>query len=417
MAVTVSARWGQQVFCGLADLPVAVGAGPFEGLVDLGAVEGGEGEHGPTPDRGDVGGGGQDRVECVGVSDGAERCHCRLANQGVGVARHESAERLDGRDLWWFQLAEGPGRCLHHAVVGISEEGEQVEFISWDGAGCRHFDRSASHCRVRIGGGNHDHVGVECAGTSHRTERGAPDPRIGIEQVGPDLCDIAEMAGDDHLALCCCGSLLVAGAHDGSLQNDWFDRPSHNLKYWSPPSDWIQPKGVAVSHMVIFRTPEGKPGYQPAETVEDAVEVVERLRNDDGVENVRIFRLEELSFEYRPYYKVELAGAGQPGDAAAPSESFAPALSGESPEVVADAEPVTEPEPEPEGDSAQSTDAEASDERPQEPAAEHPPWAAPPPPPPPPPGAEPPFGVQPAEGDVDDDEFSGAGQRRGLFGR
>lgn len=169
-----------------------------------------------------------------------------------------------------------------------------------------------------------------------------------------------------------------------------------------------------MSHMVIFRTPEGKPGYQPAETVEDAVEIVERLRNDDGVENVRIFRLEELSFEYRPYYKVELAGAGQePGGAPTASESFAPALGGET--VEAFAAPDVEVSDETESDD-DSTGAEASDERPQEPAAEHPPWAAPPPPPPPP-GAESPFGSEPAAGEADDDEFSGAGQRRGLFGR
>jgi hypothetical protein len=62
--------------------------------------------------------------------------------------------------------------------------------------------------------------------------------------------------------------------------------------------------------MVIFRSSEGKAGYHPAETLEDAARFVERLRNSEGVEQARIFRLEEVTFEFRPYFKVEVGGAG-----------------------------------------------------------------------------------------------------------
>lgn len=62
-----------------------------------------------------------------------------------------------------------------------------------------------------------------------------------------------------------------------------------------------------MSYMVIFRTAEGKPGYQQAEGTQQAVEAVEHLRNQEGVENVRIFRMEEVAFEYKVHYKVELA--------------------------------------------------------------------------------------------------------------
>jgi hypothetical protein len=175
-----------------------------------------------------------------------------------------------------------------------------------------------------------------------------------------------------------------------------------------------------VSHMVIFRTPEGKPGYQPAETVEDAVAVVERLRNDEGVENVRIFRLEELSFEYRPYYKVELAGVASSGDGGfAPpvpaidevGEAFASAT-----DDSAEMSDEGEAHPDDHGDGGDHHHDHADEPVAQDHSAEHPPWAAPPPPPPPPgaPGADGPFG---APGDSADDEFSSAGQRRGLFGR
>lgn len=67
-----------------------------------------------------------------------------------------------------------------------------------------------------------------------------------------------------------------------------------------------------MSHMVIYRGIDGKPGYQQAEDIHDAVTFVEQMRNEEGVEQARIFRLEEVTFEYRPYYRVELSN-GAPG--------------------------------------------------------------------------------------------------------
>ena len=67
-----------------------------------------------------------------------------------------------------------------------------------------------------------------------------------------------------------------------------------------------------MSHMVIYRGPDGKPGYQQAEDIHDAVTFVEQMRNEDGVEQARIFRLEEVVFEYRPYFRVELSSFGLP---------------------------------------------------------------------------------------------------------
>lgn len=65
-----------------------------------------------------------------------------------------------------------------------------------------------------------------------------------------------------------------------------------------------------MSHMVIFRSGEGKVGYHQAETLEEAARFVERLRNHEGVEQTRIFRLEEVAFEFRPYYRVEVPSGG-----------------------------------------------------------------------------------------------------------
>lgn len=80
-----------------------------------------------------------------------------------------------------------------------------------------------------------------------------------------------------------------------------------------------------MSHMVIYRGADGKPGYQQAEDIHDAVTFVEQMRNGEGVEQARIFRLEEVAFEYRPYYRVELAGAAhEPAIAATTAPPTAP---------------------------------------------------------------------------------------------
>jgi predicted component of type VI protein secretion system len=58
--------------------------------------------------------------------------------------------------------------------------------------------------------------------------------------------------------------------------------------------------------MVIFQTPDGSPGYNQFESVDEAVSFVEKLRNEQGIENARMFALEEIKFELKPYFKVEL---------------------------------------------------------------------------------------------------------------
>ncbi len=71
-----------------------------------------------------------------------------------------------------------------------------------------------------------------------------------------------------------------------------------------------------MSHMVIYRGVDGKPGYHQTDDIHDAVSFVEQMRNEEGVEHARIFRLEEVVFEYRPYYRVELTdSASSNGDA------------------------------------------------------------------------------------------------------
>ncbi len=87
--------------------------------------------------------------------------------------------------------------------------------------------------------------------------------------------------------------------------------------------------------MVIYRGSDGSPGYHQTDDVHDAVSFVEKLRNDEGVEHARIFRLEEMNFEYRPYFRVELKA----GDAALGAAPAAPAVAA-APAAAAAAAPV-----------------------------------------------------------------------------
>src|SRR5947208_7385308 len=106
-----------------------------------------------------------------------------------------------------------------------------------------------------------------------------------------------------------------------------------------------------MTHMVIFRHPEGKPGYHQADNLDEAVRFVERLRNQEHVTDARIFRMEEVPLEFRTYYRVELTPATAPASpqaqaqapAAAPPPATEPANGDAAqlaPEAVLDPAPV-----------------------------------------------------------------------------
>jgi hypothetical protein len=88
--------------------------------------------------------------------------------------------------------------------------------------------------------------------------------------------------------------------------------------------------------MVIFQTPGGSPGYNQFETLDEAVSFVEQLRNEQDVANARIFALEEIKFEFKPYFRVELqaltAGTAAPR---APEPIQAAPLAAPAPQVDA----------------------------------------------------------------------------------
>jgi hypothetical protein len=147
-----------------------------------------------------------------------------------------------------------------------------------------------------------------------------------------------------------------------------------------------------VPYMVIHQAGSDQPGYLQLDDLDAAVQQVEHLRNDAGVDQARIYRMEEVAFEFRPYYRVELGAAAAGESAATPEAGAAPADAAEVPEDAT-------------ADNATADDAVPPSDRPALAAVESDPtptptWI----------GARPP-------GDATSEPSNGAGSRRGLFGR
>ncbi|MEO1061902.1 MAG: hypothetical protein AAFZ07_10820 [Actinomycetota bacterium] len=67
-----------------------------------------------------------------------------------------------------------------------------------------------------------------------------------------------------------------------------------------------------MSHLVIFKSAEGKQAYHQAATLDEAVRFLEHLRNVERVEQAKLFRLTEVPVEFKTYFRAELPGAGEP---------------------------------------------------------------------------------------------------------
>jgi len=128
--------------------------------------------------------------------------------------------------------------------------------------------------------------------------------------------------------------------------------------------------------MVIYSTSDGASRHEQSDAIDEAALFVERLRNQEGIEEVRIYRMDEISFAFRPYYKVEL-GMPELVEATSPP----PGVVGLAPTL-----PTAEPPSEPPADVLADPDAD----RPAD---------------------------APAPVSADDDAESSANGRRGLFGR
>jgi hypothetical protein len=145
--------------------------------------------------------------------------------------------------------------------------------------------------------------------------------------------------------------------------------------------------------MVIYRTSDGSSSFEQAEAIDEAALFVEQLRNKEGIDQIRIYRMEEISFAFRPYYKVELGMAERQSTPTPPSASTAVVIEVPQPEPEA-AEPVASKLPPPPGAPELTADPQAADVAAVHTEAELP------------------------DAELDDEgQPAGANGRRGLFGR
>ena len=83
-----------------------------------------------------------------------------------------------------------------------------------------------------------------------------------------------------------------------------------------------------MQHLVRFRTADGRDGHHVAGSLEEALQFVEHLRNSQGADEARLYRLHEVPIEFRTYYKVEVRTGGEGEDLAMPTP---PAVGAEPP--------------------------------------------------------------------------------------
>jgi hypothetical protein len=69
-----------------------------------------------------------------------------------------------------------------------------------------------------------------------------------------------------------------------------------------------------MEHVVFFPAHDGSPAFRRLASLEEAVRLVEHLRNVEGVESVSVHALTEVPLEFRPWFRVEMpAAAGLAG--------------------------------------------------------------------------------------------------------
>lgn len=93
-----------------------------------------------------------------------------------------------------------------------------------------------------------------------------------------------------------------------------------------------------MEHVVFFPAPDGSPAFRRVASIDEAVRLVEHLRNVEGVSSVSVHALSEVPLAFRAYYRVEV-----PGEAVVPAQQVVePAVLVET--APAAVEPAAEPE-------------------------------------------------------------------------
>ncbi len=63
-----------------------------------------------------------------------------------------------------------------------------------------------------------------------------------------------------------------------------------------------------MEHVVFFPAPDGSPAFRRVPSLDEAVRLVEHLRNVEGINDVGCHALTEVPMAFRAYYRVEVGG-------------------------------------------------------------------------------------------------------------
>ena len=95
-----------------------------------------------------------------------------------------------------------------------------------------------------------------------------------------------------------------------------------------------------MEHVVFFPTADGAAGFRRVPSLEEAVRLVEHLRNVEGVDGVSVHALTEVPLQFKAYYRVEVPTALD-----VPAQPVAHALEQDVPPLVDVAPLELVPEP------------------------------------------------------------------------
>lgn len=89
-----------------------------------------------------------------------------------------------------------------------------------------------------------------------------------------------------------------------------------------------------MEHVVFFPAHDGSPAFRRVGNLQDAVRLVEHLRNVENVSEVSVHTLTEVPLAFKPYYKVEVPEDAIASLAVAPEPEVVD-VPGLAPEVAA----------------------------------------------------------------------------------
>ena len=122
----------------------------------------------------------------------------------------------------------------------------------------------------------------------------------------------------------------MAQDHPDDLPKTTLSGHSHAPRTYGIGTYGQSAKGAStVEHVVFFPAHDGSPAFRRVANLEDAVRLVEHLRNVEGVNEVSCHALTEVPLAFRAYYRVEV-----PTDAAVPEQPAATQVEADAPVPV-----------------------------------------------------------------------------------